>query len=241
MPFASWLALLAAELVIAVAATVQGSVGFGLALLSAPLLALFEPRLVPGPILLASVVLTIAMMLRDRESLDVHGVGWALAGRVPGTALGAALLVWVPRGDLTVLFGMLVVIAALMMGFARPVRPEPRSLLGAGLVSGVMGTASSIGGPPIALLYQGEPGPRMRSTLSAYFTIGATMSLVAVAVVGRLGRWELVATATLLPGIFAGFWLSRRAARWLDRGRTRQAVLWVAGLSGALLVILRYV
>jgi len=232
--------LLAENLIIAIAALVQGSVGFGLALLSAPLLVLLEPRLVPGPLILVSVFLTVLMSMRDRQSLDVRGVGLALVGRVPGSVLGALLLTWVARDDLTVLFGVLVVAGALMMAFGPPIPPTRVSLLLAGLVSGVMGTSSSIGGPPIALLYQRESGPRMRSTLSAYFTIGALMSAAALALVGKLGWFELRATLELLPGILLGFVLSSRATRWLDRGRTRAGVLWVAGLSGALLVALRY-
>jgi len=232
--------LLAANLIIAVAALVQGSVGFGLALLSAPFLALLEPRLVPGPLILVSVFLTVLMSARDRQSLDVRGVGLALVGRAPGSLLGALLLTWLARDDLTVLFGVLVVLGALMMGFGPPIRPTRVSLLLAGLVSGVMGTASSIGGPPMALLYQRESGPRMRSTLSAYFTIGAFMSTAALLAVGKLGWFEVRATLQLVPGILVGFVASSRATRWLDRGRTRSGVLWVAGLSGALLVVIRY-
>lgn len=240
MPLPSLSELLLANLVIGLAAVVQGSVGFGLALLSAPLLALIEPRLVPAPLILASVALTVMMSLRDRESLDLHGVGWALVGRVPGTFLGAMILTWLAHDDLTVLFGALVVLGALMMGFGPPVRPARHTLLAAGLLSGLMGTSSSIGGPPMAMLYQGEPGPRMRSTLSAYFTLGASMSLVALAWVGRLGRFELYSTLALLPGIGLGFAVSSRTVRWLDRGYTRAAVLWVSGLSGVLLIALRF-
>lgn len=233
--------LVLASLIIALAAVVQGSVGFGLALLSAPLLALIEPRLVPGPLILASVALTVLMSLRDREAIDLGGVGWALVGRIPGTALGALLLAVVARDDLIVLFGVLVVLGALIMGLGPPIRPRRATLLGAGLLSGLMGTSSSIGGPPVALLYQHEGGPRMRSTLSAYFTIGALMSIAALALVGRFGRYELGATLVLIPGIVVGFLVSSRTAHWLDRGRTRLAVLWVSGASGVLLIVLRYV
>src|ERR671932_1034143 len=58
-------------------------------------------------------------------------------------------------------------------------RPRPRSgsLLLAGLVSGAGGTAASIGGPPLALLYQEAAGPRVRGKIGAYFVPGSVISL----------------------------------------------------------------
>ena len=73
-----------------------------------------------------------------------------------------------------------------------------------------MGTASSIGGPPMALVYQHGPGDRLRATLGAYFVAGATMSLSALAVVGRFGPTEAWLGAALVPGIVLGFTASNR-------------------------------
>lgn len=235
----SFAALALAGLVLAVASAVQGAVGFGSALLAAPFLVLLDPRLVPGPLLVSTTVLTILLGVRDREGMDLGGVGVAVAGRVPGVAVGAWLLTRVPAQDLGLFFGVLIVLATLMMAFGPPVRPTRAALLGAGFLSGIMGTSSSIGGPPMALIYQNESGPRMRGTLSGYFTVGALLSLAALGLSGRFGRWELEAALWLTPGALVGFFVSSKTARWLDRGRTRLAVLWTAGLAGALLVALR--
>jgi uncharacterized membrane protein YfcA len=124
-----------------------------------------------------------------------------------------------------------------MTAFGPPIRPRTPVLLIAGVLSGFMGTTSSIGGPPIAMIYQHESGARIRGTLSAYFTFGASMSLVALAAIGRFGEWELLAALALLPGVLIGAVLSARAATWLDAGRTRIAVLAVSAASGALVVL----
>ena len=50
-----------------------------------------------------------------------------------------------------------------------------------------MGTISSVGGPPVALLYQDERGSEVRGTLSSIFAVGALFSLVVLAVVGEFG------------------------------------------------------
>ncbi len=234
-PEASQLVLAAA--IVGLGATVQGSVGFGMALLSAPLLTLIDRRLVPGPLLVAALALTLLVVWRDRRSVDVGGVKWALVGRVPGTVVGALTLSLLPLHTLTLIFGGVVIAAVLMLAFGLPLKPKVPVLLGAGLLSGFMGTTSSIGGPPVAMVYQHEKGPAVRGTLAGYFTFGASMSIAALAIVGRFGLRELGWALWLLPGVLVGFALSARVTRWLDAGRTRQAVLVVAALSGAIVVV----
>jgi hypothetical protein len=53
--------LLAACAAVTIGSTVQGSVGLGLGLVAAPILALIDPMLIPGPILLCGLVLTLLM------------------------------------------------------------------------------------------------------------------------------------------------------------------------------------
>ncbi len=230
--------LVAASLAAAAGAAVQGSVGFGLSLVAVPILAIIDPRLVPGPVLCVAIVLTLLLSHRERGSIDLFGVTWGLAGRVPGTALGAAALVVMPQDKLSLVFGVLVLLAVGMSASRLRVRPTPLSLVGAGLLSGVMGTTAAIGGPPIALVLQHSSGARLRGTLSGFFLVGASVSLLALVVVGRFGRQELLLALALLPGILLGYAISGRTARWLDRGYTRVAVLTAATVA-AIVVILR--
>ena len=67
---------------------VQGSIGFGLGVLSVPLLVLIDARFVPGPLLLAALLLTLLIYRRERQSVQSGELGWAYAGRVAGTVLG---------------------------------------------------------------------------------------------------------------------------------------------------------
>lgn len=56
---------------------------------------------------------------------------------------------------------------------------------------------------------------------------------------GEFGTQELAASLVLIPGLVVGFAASRWAARFLDRGFTRPAVLALSALS-AVAAILRY-
>jgi hypothetical protein len=226
------LGLAVAGLAVCVGALLQGAVGFGLALVAAPILYLIDPHLVPGPLIFASMVLTALAAHRDRHAIDFAGLAWGLSGRLPGTVLGAALLAAIPPDRLAAPLGALVVLAVLLSASGVRVEPTPRVLLGAGLLSGIMGTVSSIGGPPMALVYQYAHGSRLRGTLGGYFVIGSVMSLAGIAAVGRFGVAELRMGAALVPGMVLGFALSSRLTPWLDVGRTRPAVLCVAALAG---------
>jgi hypothetical protein len=226
----------AVSLAVAVGAAVQGSIGFGLAVLAAPVLALIEPRLVPGPVLLSGVVLGVLVTLREREAIHFGGVAGAIMGRALGTVAAAAFLAVLPRDVMSIVFGVLVLAAIAMSAVGYNVRPTPINVLIAGTASGFMGTISSIGGPPIALVYQAERGERIRATLSGFFLVGTAGSVTALAVVGRFGREETVATLLLLPGIVTGFLASSRLAPYVDRRGTRPLVLAFSTIAGVAVI-----
>jgi uncharacterized membrane protein YfcA len=227
-----------AALIVLVASAVQGSVGFGSSLVAAPLLVLIDPVFVPGPLIAVALVLNVLLMWREDEKVHPHHIGLALAGRLPGSVLGALALVTIPASRLGVVFGLLVLLAVGLSMGGLTLTPTSPAIVGAGLLSGFMGTATSIGGPPIALLYQHETGPAFRATVANLLVWGSFISLGAVVIVGKFGADELYATAVLMPAVMVGFALSGRLTGHLDRGRTREVVLLVSGLS-ALVVIAR--
>lgn len=227
--------LLVAGTTVAVGACVQGAVGFGFALISAPILALLDPHLVPAPLTMASLLLTTSTAYRGRGAIDTT-VRWAILGRVPGALLGAYAIATVPERPLGVTFGVLVLAAVAVSLSGVSVAPGTRSLLAAGAISGFSGTTVAIDGPPMALVYQRMPGAALRGTMSLYFMVGALLSLLALSLFGRLGARELRAALVLAPFVLLGFAFSARAARVLDRGYTRIAVLVLAGASAIVLI-----
>jgi uncharacterized membrane protein YfcA len=229
--------IVAASIVIFAAATLQGSVGFGLSLVAAPILMLLDPRYVPGPLLAVSILLTILTLWREHRHVDFGGIGPVLVGRLPGTLLGLWLLVALPARVMSITFGVMLLAAVAMS--ASPVRfePTPRTLAGAGLLSGIMSMTTSAGGPPLALVYQSSAGATLRATLSGHFLIGATISLLALRGGGRLGESEIVLAALLAPGLLLGFLVSSRIRHRLDAGYTRMLVLLVSGTAGAAVIL----
>jgi uncharacterized membrane protein YfcA len=228
--------LLIAGLVLALGGVVQGMVGFGIALIGVPIVALLQPDLVPGPMLLVATVHTVLSVLREHAHVDWRGVGWAMVGRVPGTAIGVLVVDALPQRAFFIAVGLGVLsFTVLSLSSWRP-RPTPPALTTAGLVSGAFGTAMAIGGPPVALLYQHEQGARIRSTLAAYFMIGSLLSAAALAMSGHLDGHDVGSAALLAPFLVVGFALSGPARRLVDGGRIRYAVLFIAGGSALVLI-----
>ncbi|NOR14360.1 MAG: TSUP family transporter [Candidatus Aminicenantes bacterium] len=220
-------------------ATLQGSIGFGLGLISVPLLVLLDPKFVPGPVLLAALCLTLLLAYREHHAINFREIGWAIAGRALGSMLGALVLLLIPREDISLWVGIMVLLAILMSAVGLSLPLNRSSLVGAGIFSGLMGTTSAIGGAPMALVYQHQKGPRLRGSLSSIFVFGTIIGIVTLIIIGRFGRTELQLALVLFPGIFLGYFLSCRTSKILDKGFIRPAVLLAAAASG-LVVILRY-
>lgn len=222
----------------AIGAFIQGSAGIGLNLIAAPAMAFVDGRFVPGPAIASALVLTLLMALRDRRDLHLGEIRTALIGRVPATILAALTVALLPERPLAILFGILVLLAVAISATGVSLRPSPRSLVIAGALSGYMATATSIGGPPMAMLYANEDGKRMRGTLAGFFLVGTVISLAALAATGSFGTEELRLSGIAVPGIVVGFAASQLVAHRLDRGHTRTAVLAVSAL-GAVSVLVK--
>tara|TARA_R110002096_G_scaffold64920_3_gene158018 strand:+ start:6890 stop:7666 length:777 start_codon:yes stop_codon:yes gene_type:complete len=226
-----------ALLTVLVASVVQTSSGIGFGMVAAPILILIDTRLVPGPILLLSLIVSAMAAFRERHDIDYRGLTVALGGRIPGTILAGLTITLIPATTFGLVFGTLVLLAVILSVLARSIPPTPKVLLPAGFVSGYMGTLTSIGAPPMALAYQHGTPATIRSTMAIYFVIGAGISIATLAWYERFGRDEVVASVIFLPPLFLGFWLSNFVVRRLQRERVRQIILALCAAASMILII----
>ena len=228
--------LILALAVLFIGSAIQGSVGFGLNLFAAPLLVLIDPGLVPAPAIVASAALNLLVIRRERAPHVWREMRWPIVCQVPGALAGALLLVVVAGDNITILFSLLILLAVgLSISGLHPQR-TPRNLGIAGAVSGFMGTAVGIGGPPMALLFQRSTGPEIRASLSRYFGAANVISIAMLAVVGLLDTEDVIQGITLMPAVLAGYLASSLLLGRVNAAAVRIAVL---GLSaGSALVAL---
>jgi uncharacterized protein len=220
-----------------VGSTVQAVVGLGVGLVAAPVITLLEPSLMPGVLIALAFVLPIITLVGERADIDWFGLNWALPSRVLGTLVGVWVVATFSADQLGVLIGTIVLLAVLLTWHAVEVPIDRRSLSTAGFIGGVTGTATSIGGPPFALLYQHRPPRQIRTTMAVYFLIGASFSLVGLTVSGDLERHQVAVGALLLPAVVLGVVVGSPLRRLLPAHRVRGAVLLVSGVSALVLVV----
>lgn len=227
--------LLASGLV-ALGSLVHGSIGFGLGLIAAPFLVLIDPLLVPGPLLISGLLLSVLIGVRERDAIESVPLRWPLAGQLVGTAFAVAVLGAAHQDRVGVVLGAVVLVAVGLSVIGLRVQPTTRNLVAAGTLAGFMGTTASIPGPPLALVHQNVPAQRLRGTLVPFFVIGALFSLGGLAFAGRLGNAELLAAAMLLPGVVLGFAGSSWTAARIDQKLLRRSVLVLSSVAALALI-----
>ncbi len=231
------LALGTATLAIFAGALVQGSIGFGLNLLAAPILVLIDPHYVPVPVIVVSLGLNLLLCARNRGERPWHDMRWPMVGALPAMAVGAAAVAIVDQRLLEVGFGLLVLAGVALSVSGRHPRHTPRNLTLAGTASGFMGTTTGVGGPPMALVFQHAEGTALRAGLVRFFLFTSFVSLVLLGAFGEIHGRDLRLAATLVPGTAAGFLLAPHLSRVLDRGYVRHAVLVVSAVSATVVLV----
>ncbi|MDQ2926974.1 MAG: sulfite exporter TauE/SafE family protein [Pseudomonadota bacterium] len=230
----SWIAL-----VVLIGACLQGAGGIGFGMFVGPVFAIGRPDLVPGPVLLLAGLLSTMSAVREYRSIDFRVLGYSLAGRIPASVAGGMLFALLPLRTMSIVFALLILGAVGLSLKGWRVHARPQNFVLAGAVSGFMGTITSVGAPPMAIVYQDFGPPKLRATIGAFFVAGAIGSLAVLAAVGRFGAVELKLGLSLVVPMAIGFALSNVVVRHLDRARTRLALLVMSGVAALALLLLQ--
>lgn len=202
----AWLdpTILALGLAVGVGAFVQSSIGFGIAVVSAPVVVMVEPHLMPVSLMVCAVFLPTLQLASGPREISWRPLGWSLVARLLATPLGVVIVAVTSADAIALIVGVLILITVAVSVRSVDIRPTRGSMLVAGAISGVSGTAASIGGPFMALAMQHEPPHRLRSTLAVFFIIGTSVSVVGLALAGQVSAEQLRAGVTWWPFVVVG-------------------------------------
>ncbi|CAN5228455.1 sulfite exporter TauE/SafE family protein [soil metagenome] len=229
------LALLSATVFLA--AFVQGSTGIGFALIVVPVLGLLAPEQLPVCVLVLMLPLNCYVAWRERAGLDLRSGGWITTGRIAGTFAGLWVLAALSASGMNLLIGtatLTAVVATMLMPAFTPTRGV---YVAVGLITGVTETATGIGGPPLALVYQHHPPAVMRSTIALCFLIGELLSLALLWYTGHAQASQMAGALQLLPALVTGALLSRLTQRRVNSRILRLFVMVFSIASGAVLLL----
>lgn len=233
----TWPMLLTIWVIIVLGTVLQTSMGMGFGLTAGPLLALLDPSFVPGATLVLGMLTAFLAAFPERKQIRWEEVAWALVGRIPGV-LVAILFLSAIRGQDTFLlaFGVMILLALLLSASGWQLAFNKGSLAAMGAISGLMGTITSVGAPPLAMIYQNKNPEHARPTLSAFFAIGCFVSIIGLMIAGWFSHADIFRVMLLLPAMFLGTFIGRNLVSVIDR-RYRYALWAISGIAAVQLII----
>lgn len=202
-----------------------------MAVVAAPVIVLARPEWVPYVLVMTALPLSLLNTWHQRAGLCVRDMIVPMVTRVPGTLIGAWILLHIDVFWLQIAVSASVLLAVLASVRSVHFEATPVRLGWAGLLGGFMGTTTSVGGPPMALVMQHGDPLSVRANLSLYFTFGVTLSLLSYGAAGLLDGEVLLAGLSFLPCALAGFVLGAHTRRYVDAGRFRAVLLWICGAA----------
>lgn len=233
----SLIEMLSIALLVFLGAVVQGTIGFGLAIVAAPFLILIHPDLVPGPVLFFGMTSAAFNVWACRAGLAFRELSLAMMARVPGTLLAMLVLTVASPSALSILLGLSVLTAVVLSARTPYVERTPRVMFTAGFMSGFMGTTTAIGGPPIALAYQSATGPEARANIAGYMLVGMIFSLLALVLIGRFTAEHLTISLIMLLPVILGVFLARILAPMINPAWLRPGLLVLCSISGTVALL----
>lgn len=229
--------MLLASLVIFFATAVQVGMGIAFGLIAGPLLALIDVAFVPVPVLFLTFATSISAFWGERKGVQWKELQYAVSGRVIGSIAGAMVLAVIPGEKVFMLiFGSLIALAVLVSisGFTIPFTLKTVGI--AGTVSGFTAAITSVGGPPMAVVYQNQKAAYARPTLQTYFAMGSFATLCILAIAGQVELRDAMLAALLLPALALGVFIGPRLRPFLDKS-FRPFLLGSAAIAAAMLIV----
>ena len=234
----SGLDLLIGLTIILVGATVMGTLGFGLGLVTVPILmVLVDPQSVVVIVNGEIAILTFLLLLQGRHYLDLRLVGgMALAA----TPIGVLALDTASPTVLRLTIATVILVLAGLSLFRIPLPFAHTRLAGPvlGFLTSLSVTTLSIGGPLVAIyaLTRGWAPPVIRASLAFYFLVFEVAALLLYVLSGLVDKEDAGNIAILLPAVLVGFALASVLAGRMNAPFFRYAAIGVIIAGGLTLL-----
>ena len=232
-------ALLVALLAALLAGVVTGMTGFGLALISTPiLLFVYEPKTVIVLTAIFSVFINTAVVW---DSWHEARKRLALALLIPallGIVIGVEVLRVLDPVYVRLAVGAVVVFSALLLvrDIRLPGADTRWGTLVAGSTSGMLSTSTGLAGPPIVLLLasRGLPKHEFRGTSALYFLPMSVAGIAVLALRGLVDASEVPLGLLLIPAAIAGKAVGTALLQRVSERAVRAVTLGLVILTGTL-------
>ena len=218
-------------------AFMQGMGGVGFAMFAAPVALVFAPEMVPGTLLTLGGFISLLTALRERREIQWAAAGTALTGRALGTVVAVTALTQLTSHEVGIVFAC-IILAAVALSVKGPHIAATRTNVAiAGIASGIMGTLTSVGAPPLAIAFQHTPAAQLRATIGLILFCGSIISLSSLAYAQLFSWTQFILGVALAPFVLAGFAASSRFRHYVSQRLLRIFLLSFCSLSAVGLLI----
>jgi uncharacterized membrane protein YfcA len=233
---ASGAALAGVALVVALAATVQLSAGFGFGLAAVPLLSVVIDAHDAVVVALTLATCTNGYQAwTGRREADRGVAARLLGGATVGLPVGLLVFVRADERVLGAVIGAAVLVAVVVIGLGLDLRHAGPGLdVAGGVLSGALTMSAGVNGPPLVFVLQArrfEP-TAFRATITTVFFVLDIISVAVFTATGDLDRDVLRAVGVALPGLAIGAAAGLVVRRHLDARRFRTLVLALLAVAG---------
>ena len=208
----------------------QGATGFGLSLISMPLLVGILGIQTSSPLIaLVSFTVGLIMLFRYRAAFNLSAVIRLSATSLLAIPLGVAALSQVDADIITMILGAIIIAYALygLFGLRLPQLTHHAWAYGFGFVSGLLGGAYNTSGPPI-IIYgscrQWQPA-EFKGNLQGFFLLNSGVVLIIHVLSGNFTPLVWRSFGIGLPAVFLGLWAGFSLDKWINPSLFRHVVL----------------
>jgi uncharacterized protein len=210
--------LLVIAVIVYFAIFTQAISGFGLALISMPLLVeILDPVSAATVVALMALTTQVVMLAKYRRELRFGALWRLMLGSVAGIPLGVLALAYLDEKLILTVLGVILIVYALY-SLISPRLPVITNLswgYGFGFFSGILGGAYNTGGPPFVIygMCQCWEPTEFKANLQGLLMVNSSMVVVAHLFAGHYTPLVLqnyaVAFPMILLGAGTGFWLDK--------------------------------
>ena len=202
--------------VIFLATLIRSSFGFGEALIAVPLLALRIPVTVAAPLaVMVSITVAAIVIAQDWRHIHVRPTTWLVLSSLLGIPLGLLLLTRVNEHVVKTILAIIIILFSsycLLRHQSIELKSDRLAwLLGFGFLSGILGGAYGMNGPPLVIYgsLRRWSAEKFRATLQGYFLPASLIGLVGYWFAGLCSRQVLDYYLLSLPCALAAIFIGR--------------------------------
>jgi uncharacterized membrane protein YfcA len=227
---------LLANFILIVSSILQMATGVSVGMIIVPFLAMISYSLLPVPVVLASLTLTVMMAYQGRKHIDTENMPQIGFGMLIGILVAVYILKNIEVEHLGILFGVLILLSVFISMKIKTFKLGRKVNYSGGFMAGFIGTLALSGGQILALLFQNHPLSSVKASLAFLYTLFSLVLLYVFYIVGEFSYAQLISGLYMMPGFIIGFFVAPMFAKYFDPKHTKTVVLGMATLGASMLI-----